>query len=469
MLFTSFEYLILLVVTFAVYYLLPWRLRIIMILVASYIFYSYWEPYYAIIIAVTTLVDYFAAMFIDQSDNPRTRKALLWTSVVANLGMLGYFKYTNFALDTLRPLLAKIGLDTPSINVILPIGISFYTFQEMSYTIDVYRRKYKPTKDLILFSTYVSFFPQLVAGPIERAHGLLEQLKKLQKFDFNKICSGVGLIFIGLAKKLIIADRLFFFSLPKFQQPYLYDSFELVVSMFLAAIALYLDFGAYTDIARGSARMLGIELSRNFWFPFAAKNPSEYWQRWHMTLTNWIRDYVFISLGGTRHRARAKTIFNLLFAMALVGLWHGASWKFVLWGVGMGLALVVYFVLRLTLFRGKKRAPSKPVAMLGWVVMLAYLIPLTTLFFCPDVYTAIDYIKGITYADWESVMKVPVQLAAIFVIVFFVFQFVAVRIDYMKLWNRLPVPVQSIAFTLLFYLVLFGSVPTSKKFVYFQF
>lgn len=469
MLFTSFEYLVLLVTSFAIYYLLPWRLRIMMILVASYIFYSYWEPYYAIIIAVTTLVDYFAAMFIDQTDNPRKRKFFLWTSVVANLGMLGYFKYTNFALDTLRPLLAKIGLDTPAIEVVLPIGISFYTFQEMSYTIDVYRRKYKPTKDLILFSTYVSFFPQLVAGPIERAHHLLEQLKKLHAFDLNKIASGVGLIFIGLAKKLILADRLFFFAMPKFQQPYLFDSYELMLSLFLAGIALYLDFGAYTDIARGSARMLGVELSRNFWFPFAARNPSEYWQRWHMTLTNWIRDYVFISLGGVRRRAGWKTLFNLMFAMALVGLWHGASWKFVLWGVGMGLALIIYFVLRLAFFRGKKSAPSRPWAVAGYLIMLVYMVMLGALFFCPDIYAALDYWNGLLLFDWTSISHPSLQVATIFVILFFIFQLVVSRIDYMKLWLKLPAPAQSLVFILLFYLVLFGSVPTSEKFVYFQF
>lgn len=469
MLFTSFEYLVLLISTFVVYYYLPWRPRVLLILGASYVFYCYWEPYYAYIIAATTLVDYFAALGIDRSDSERKRKLYLLFSVVANLGMLGYFKYTNFALDTLRPLLAQFGLDTPSINVILPIGISFYTFQEMSYTIDVYRKKYKPTRDLILFSTYVSFFPQLVAGPIERAHNLLDQLKKPQGFNFNQVCSGIGLIFIGLAKKLVLADRFMFYAWPKFQQPYLYDGIELFLCIFLIAIALYLDFGAYTDIARGSAKMLGIELSRNFWFPFATRNPSDFWQRWHMTLTNWVRDYVYLSLGGTKRRAMWRSLANLLIAMALIGLWHGASWNFVLWGISMGLAIVTYMLIRVFFFRGKRRRPGKLLAFSGWLVMVLYLNATMILFFSPNFYTAVDYAKFLFLNDWSVDGRIYLIFGFIFVVLFYVFQNVADKIDFVNLWERVPAPVKGFAFTLLFYLVLFGSVPTSKKFVYFQF
>lgn len=461
MTFVSFEYLALLAATFALYYLLPWRARIALVLVASYVFYCYWQPWYGYLIGSTTLIDYLAALGMHRSQDPRRRRLYLIGSVTANLGLLGYFKYTNFALDNLRPLLGQAGLAVPHLDLLLPVGLSFYTFQELSYTIDVYRRRIEPTRDLMLFATYVSFFPQLVAGPIERAEQLLPQLRELQRFDWARVQSGLGLIFLGLFKKLCLADRLTPYLFPRFQQPGAFDGWELLVGLVAMPVALYLDFGGYTDIARGSARLLGIELVRNFDFPFTSKNPGELWQRWHISLTSWMRDYVFVALPG-------NPALSLLLPAALLGLWHGAAWKFVLWGVGNGLALALYVWWRIN-----RRTPGGrdggALARLGTVAFWVYCLLLMALFFCPDLPTAMAYWKLLCTQPWQTLGD-PTQAALVlFLVAFLGVQFVGRYGAWRARWEALPAWAHGVAFALLFYLVLFFSVPVGQKFVYQQF
>jgi D-alanyl-lipoteichoic acid acyltransferase DltB (MBOAT superfamily) len=459
--FVSFEYLALLALTVVGYYLLPWRARVLLVLVASYVFYCYWEPWYGYLIASTTLIDYGAALAMHGSADPRRRKLYLLASLAANLGILAYFKYTNFALDTLRPLLGDAGLAVPHLAVLLPVGISFYTFQEMSYTIDVYRRRIEPTRDLMLFATYVSFFPQLVAGPIERADQLLPQLRATHRFDFARLQEGIGLIFIGLFKKMCLADRLTPFLLPRFQQPAAFDGWDLALALAAMPVALYLDFGGYTDIARGSARLLGIELVRNFDFPFTSTNPGELWQRWHASLTSWMRDYAFVALPGS-------PALSMLLPAALLGLWHGAGWKFLLWGIGNGLALVAYVTWRINRKTpGGKR--GGPLAVAGTVVFWVYSLLLMALFFCPDLRTAASYWRSLATQPWQALGDPTLVALALFLAAFLAVQFAGRYLPWRARWDALPPLVHGALFALLFYAVLFFSVPVGQKFVYQQF
>jgi alginate O-acetyltransferase complex protein AlgI len=460
--FVSFEYLVLLLAVFPVYYLLPGRARILLILVASYVFYCYWEPYYGYIIGFTTVVDYLAALGIDRSEDPRRRKILLVASLTSNLGMLGFFKYTNFALDTLGPLLGRFGLDTPVLDVMLPAGISFYTFQEMSYTIDVYRRRVRPARDPLLFATYVAFFPQLMAGPISRAEHLLPQLAGRPRCEIPRLCEGVGLLFQGLAKKLVLADRLFPLALARFQDPARFGGLELFLGLLAGPIALYLDFSGYTDMARGSAKLLGIELSRNFVFPFACANPADLWSRWHVTLTQWMRDYVFLPLSG-------RPLLALVVSAALMGLWHGAAWKFVLWGIGNGLALAVYLLWRIHGPEPARRRQALLVPVLGWLLFAAYTLLLFALFFGPDTATALRYWQRLVTTPWSSLHEPSVRFLAVAILVFLAVQLAGRRSFWQATWQRTPAPFKGLLFALLFYLVLFGAVPGGQRFIYFQF
>jgi D-alanyl-lipoteichoic acid acyltransferase DltB (MBOAT superfamily) len=461
MTFVSFEYLVLLLGTFTVYYFLPWRLRITVVLVASYVFYAYWEPWYAYLIGFTTLMDYVAALAIHSSEDPRRRRLFLGLSLAANLGLLGYFKYTNFALDTLETLLGGAGVGIPHLDILLPAGISFYTFQEMSYTIDVYRRRFTPTRDPILFATFVSFFPQLVAGPIERADHLMPQLAVAQRFRLDQVTSGIGLIFIGLFKKLCLADRLTPFLYPKFQGPAGFDGYELLLSLCAMPVALYLDFGAYTDIARGSGRMLGVDIVKNFDFPFSSRNPGELWQRWHMSLTAWMRDYVFVALPG-------NPALSLLLPAALVGLWHGPHWKYVLWGIGNGLALGAYVLWRIHGPAPADRVRHRPLRILGTLLFWVYTLLLMALFFCPDVRTAVVYWSAL-FTPWETFGHPSLTALAVFLALFVAVQIAGRHTAWRTAWSRLPAWAQGAAFAVLFYLVLFGSVPVGQRFVYYQF
>jgi alginate O-acetyltransferase complex protein AlgI len=470
MTFVSFEYLALLAATVALYQLLSGRGRLALLLVASYVFYCYWEPWYGYIIAFTTVVDYAAALAMDRSQDPRRRRLYLWASLAANLGMLGFFKYTNFAIDTLRPLLGRAGLDLPYLHVLLPVGISFYTFQEMSYTLDVYRGRVRATGDLLQFAAYVSFFPQLVAGPIERYPHLMPQLLAPARLDPERLQSGVGLIVVGLFKKLCLADRLTPFVQPVFQQPQAFDGWALLLALVAMPAALYFDFGGYTDIARGSARLLGVDLVINFDYPFTARNPAELWQRWHVSLTSWMRDYVFAWLGGSSRLGATRSVripARFLITAALLGLWHGAAWKFVLWGVSNGLALAVYVLWRMK--ARPARGEGRVLRVAGSVGFRFYTFLSFALFFCPDVPTAASFWGALLTHPWTTVGDPSLTALAVFLLAFLALQFAGRYTAWRARWNALPGWAHGAAFGVLFYAVLFLSVPAGQKFVYMQF
>ncbi|MCB9170783.1 MAG: MBOAT family protein [Flavobacteriales bacterium] len=345
MLFNSFEFAVFFPVVAALYFLLDPRWRWVLLLIASYWFYMAWRAEYAVLLVVSTIVDYTASRGIAGSEDPRTRKRWLLFSILTNLGILGFFKYFNFLNGTLRSVVGAAGGHWPvqDTDVLLPMGISFYTFQTMSYTIDVYRRVLQPTRHLGRFALYVTFFPQLVAGPIERAPNLLPQFFRDHDFDQARVIRGLKQMLWGFFKKLVIADRLGLIVDPIYDAPRQHDGPTLVLATFLFALQIYCDFSAYSDIAIGAARVLGHDLMENFRTPYLSSSIREFWSRWHISLSTWFRDYLYIPLGGNRV-LKWRWYFNLFVVFLVSGLWHGANWTFVLWGALHGAFLVAALI-----------------------------------------------------------------------------------------------------------------------------
>lgn len=317
-----------------------WQNRVL--LVASYVFYGWWDWRFLSLIAFSTVVDFSIARALDVTSEASRRKRLVLVSIVVNLGLLGVFKYFNFFVDSVVDILEGVGLgaNERALNIVLPVGISFYTFQTLGYTLDVYRRTLRPCKKLIDFALYVSFFPQLVAGPIERASRLLPQITQPRVVGIDRVVDGAHLIMLGLFKKVVVADNLAPVVNTIYASP---DptNIEIIVATWCFAIQIYCDFSGYSLIARGVAKWLGVDLMKNFWLPYAARSPQEFWTRWHISLSTWLRDYLYISLGGNRGAPR-RVSRNLMLTMVLGGLWHGAAWNFVLWGAFQGAILMVH-------------------------------------------------------------------------------------------------------------------------------
>jgi D-alanyl-lipoteichoic acid acyltransferase DltB (MBOAT superfamily) len=343
MIFNSLVFWVFFAAVYGLYRALPHRGQNVLLLVSSYFFYGWWDWRFLSLIFISTVVDYWAGLAMERAgENERRRRIALWVSVATNLGILGFFKYFNFFADSLAGLLQVVGVDTPvrHLNIILPVGISFYTFQTMSYTLDIYRRQLKPTRNFLDFAAFVSFFPQLVAGPIERAAKLLPQIEQPRTIRRGDMESGAWLVVWGLFKKCVVADNLAVLVDGVFGAETATGAAALL-ALYAFAFQIYCDFSGYSDIARGLARWMGIELMLNFNNPYFAVNPKEFWARWHISLSSWLRDYLYISLGGNR-RGRGRRYANLALTMLLGGLWHGAAWTFVVWGAFHGLLLVVY-------------------------------------------------------------------------------------------------------------------------------
>lgn len=347
MLFNSFIFWGFFVLVLALYRVLPHRAQNWLLLVASYVFYGYWDWRFLALIFFSTAVDYYLGSAIADSGDQRKRRLLLVTSVVVNLTVLGFFKYYGFFVTEANAALAAIGLTSalPVLQIVLPVGISFYTFQSLSYTVDVYRGQTQAARSLADFALYVSFFPQLVAGPIERSSALLPQVLTPRVMDRPGLAEGIYLILLGLVKKVVVADNMAVIANHVFSRPA--DSLtgvEVLVGVYAFAFQIYGDFSGYSNIAQGLARIMGFRLSWNFHMPYFSTSPSDFWNRWHISLSSWLRDYLYIPLGGNRDGAY-KTYRNLALTMLLGGLWHGAAWTFVVWGAFHGLILIVYRVM----------------------------------------------------------------------------------------------------------------------------
>lgn len=337
MLFNSIEFAIFLPLVFGLYWVIGARrvkAQNTLLFVASYIFYGWWDWRFLSLIFISSLIDFLLAQKIKTTDKPERRKSLLAISVVMNLGMLGFFKYFNFFIDSFTDAFTFFGyqFSADRLDVILPVGISFYTFQTLSYTIDVYRRKLEPTTDAIAFFTFVSFFPQLVAGPIERASNLLPQFMRERKFEYSKAVDGMRQILWGLFKKIVIADNLGRHADYIFSDHTQYPGLVLFLGALFFAFQIYCDFSGYSDIAIGTARLFGFDLMRNFAFPYFSRDIAEFWRRWHISLSTWFRDYLYIPLGGSKG-SKYLQVRNTFIIFLVSGFWHGANWTFIAWGL----------------------------------------------------------------------------------------------------------------------------------------
>jgi len=374
MIFHSWDFAVFLVVFLAIYWCLPHRAQNVFLLVGSYFFYGYVHPWFLILLFASTVGDYSFALGMRRF--PARKRLLLVCSLSANLGLLSFFKYFNFFVDNALVVAAHlhVALSRPTLNIVLPVGISFYTFQSLSYTIDVYRGRLEPRRNFIDVAAFLALFPQLVAGPIERATHVLPQVERPRHFDPEAARLGLLLMVWGLFKKLVIADnvalianKVFSLTLPGFALVW--------VGTLAFCVQIYADFSAYSDIARGTARLLGFELMKNFDHPYLSQTPAEFWRRWHISLSSWFRDYVYIPLGGNRG-SKPRMYFNLFLTFLLSGFWHGASWNYVMWGAYHGLLLIVFRTLEdwvPRLFRIRWLAPLRVLSMfalvnLGWLM-----------------------------------------------------------------------------------------------------
>ena len=425
MLFNSIDFAIFLPIFFLLYWFLTnknLKVQNFLILIASYLFYGWWDWRFLSLIFFSTIIDYTIGRLLYSETNPFKRKILLWTSISINLGVLGFFKYYNFFVENFVSAFTFLGMkiSMSSLYIVLPIGISFYTFQTLSYTIDVYRKKLVPTKDFIAFSSFVSFFPQLVAGPIERATNLLPQFYKKRVFDYSKAVDGLRQVLWGFFKKIVIADSCAYYADKVFNHPDDYSGSSLAIAAIFFLIQVYCDFSGYSDIAIGTSRLFGFKLKRNFNFPFFSRNFQELWERWHISLVSWFRDYVYIPLGGGRKGTFVK-IKNIFIVFFLTGLWHGARWNFIVWGI-----LNAIYIMPVILTKKEK---LKPIAQgrnlpntkeILSIILTFNLFALTSIFMrTTNISDAIYFISKIFSASLFSIPEVRPLYFIVLLIVFF--------------------------------------------------
>ncbi len=473
MVFNSLEFVGFFVVFYAVYRLLPHKPQNWWLLIGSYYFYAAWDWRFLGLLVGSTVVDYTVALYLDRWEDPRRRRRLMWISIAFNLGVLGFFKYYGFFAANLQALLTSlgVGVSLPVLHVILPIGISFYTFMTMSYVIDVYRREITPTRDLLDFAVFVAYFPHLVAGPILRAASLIPQIAQPRKPTAAQMADGAWLVGWGLVKKVYVADNLGAIADAVFRNPNP-SALDVLFGVYAFAFQIYGDFSGYSDIARGLSKWMGIELNLNFLFPYFVRSPQEFWRHWHISLSTWLRDYLYIPLGGNKG-SRGATYRNLMLTMVLGGLWHGAAWPFVIWGIYQGALLVIY---RYAGERwGLARSPS-PIDSIGWRVagwfVMFHLTCYGWLIFRSDSAASIGKLSKALVAGWLT----PSSHAADYAqqLVFYAGPLAALHA--WEAWKRdldaiprLPLFVRYATFVALAYLtVLFGEFGGSQ-FIYFQF
>ena len=403
MLFNSVEFAIFFPLVFAIYWLIGRRnltLQNLFVLLASYTFYAFWDWRFLGLIIFSTLVDYSVGILLSKNFSKVKRKVLLGTSIALNLGLLGFFKYYNFFIESFVNAFSLFGqeLRYSSLYIILPVGISFYTFQTLSYTIDIYRGKLSPTRNLLVFAAFVSFFPQLVAGPIERAKHLLPQFLNNRNFSYQAASDGLRQILWGLFKKMVIADNCAVFVDRFFGDYQDYSGSTLLLGAFFFTIQIYCDFSGYSDIAIGTARLFGFDLMKNFNFPYFSRNIAEFWRRWHISLTTWFRDYVYIPMGGS-WGSKAMQIRNSIVVFLIIGLWHGADWKFVVYGLINALhflPLIIYGSnkkYRDTVAEGRL-FPSKE-EIFGILKTFGFLVLVRIFFRADSITIAWEYLKRI--------------------------------------------------------------------------
>ncbi len=481
MLFNSLDFAIFLPVVFAFYWFITNRnlnLQNLLIVAASYIFYGWWDWRFLGLIVFSTIIDYLVGLKLRKEKSVVYRKVFLWTSILVNLGLLGFFKYYNFFLDNFLTAFIFFGqeIEATSLNIILPVGISFYTFQTLSYTIDIYRKKLEPTDNFLAFSAFVSFFPQLVAGPIERASNLLPQFDEKRSFDYSRAVDGMRQILWGLSKKIVIADNCAEYANSIFNNVDDQSGGTLVLGALFFTFQIYGDFSGYSDIAIGTSRLFGFRLTQNFSFPYFSRDIAEFWRRWHISLSTWFRDYLYIPLGGSRVN-KYKAIRNTFIIFIVSGFWHGASWTFVFWG----LLNAIYFVPLLitnsnrkhldTVAKGRIIPNSKE--FLKMLITFSLTVFAWIFFRAENMDHALNYISGI-YNDPGTLLLFSLywkhNTIITLIIIFLVIEWIGREDQYgiEKIVARRAWPVRhSIYYLLIFAIYCFGD--KEQEFIYFQF
>lgn len=443
------------------------------LLAASYVFYMSWSIPYAFLILLTSLLDFFVGIGLGRIEDPRRRKLLLVVSIAANLGVLGYFKYTNFLLDNIWLGFAGIGFNVTHwhYDIILPVGISFFTFQSMTYTIETYRRHIKPSDSLRDFLLFVAFFPQLLAGPINRAVDLLPQFKqhiRITALDFE---TGLAQFGVGAVKKLVISDRIAPHVDLIFGAPGNYDGFTLLQGLLGYAIQIYCDFSGYSDMAIGTARMMGFRFMENFQMPYSSVSITEFWRRWHISLSTWFRDYVYISLGGNR-KGIGRTYVNLMVTMLLCGLWHGASWNFVFWGGLHGISLAIHRVW--TVWAPLHSLDNRPTFQFVWTLFSRLLtlgvVLVGWLFFRAQSWSdAIEYFGRLIMWSHDGIRLGSPYILSALVAVFVTHLVIHKDRNWAQELPMQPVPLRLVNYTVLALLITELAATDGAPFIYFQF
>lgn len=346
MIFNSIQFLVFFPIVILIYFIIPDKFKKLFLLLASCYFYMCWIPEYVLLIAFSTISTYFTGFLIDKTESTKQRKWSLAINIIVNLGILFVFKYFNFFSSSIQTVLGllNVNITTVQSTLLLPVGISFYTFHALGYSIDIYRKTIRHERNFINYALFVAFFPQLVAGPIARAKDLIPQLRENHKFEYNRTVIGLRLMLIGMFKKVAIADVIAIYINQVFNNLDQYKGMTLLLAVFLFSIQIYCDFSGYTDIALGAAKVLGIDLMENFKTPYLASSISDFWSRWHISLTSWFRDYIYIPLGGNR-KGNIRKHFNIFIIFLISGLWHGASWTFIIWGSLHGILRVAEGVI----------------------------------------------------------------------------------------------------------------------------
>lgn len=460
--FDTYSYAFFLPLVFLLYWALRKHLRAqnVLLLVASYVFYGWWDRRFLGLIFLTSITTFLTGLLMERGH----KKWWLTVNVVINLGILFTFKYFNFFADTFNMAMQGVGWapSWPTLHLVLPVGISFYTLQALSYSIDVYRGDVKPTRDAISFFVYVSFFPQLVAGPIERASRLLPQLLTVRRFDYDDAVVGMRQILWGLTKKIVVADQLAGYVNTIFYHPSILNPGSVILGAFIFAVQIYADFSGYSDIAIGSARLLGIKLTANFRYPYFSRSMKELWQRWHITLMEWLRNYVYFPLGGSR-RGRLRTCVNVLVVFFLSGLWHGASWNFILWGVGNGLLMLPFVFMKKKRYSAEPTWRDWPKCLLCFVLSAALFL----VFRLPGLSDVNDCLQVLAHGNY---LTVPLGLSA--------FLFIAPLVAVEWLGRKQEFPLQQFPFPTvvrwtiywgLLALIAYYSTGREIQYIYFQF
>jgi D-alanyl-lipoteichoic acid acyltransferase DltB (MBOAT superfamily) len=472
MVFNSLVFAVFFVIVFSSYWLLRHSLRLqnLLLFVASSFFYGWWDWRFLFLMYFTIVLDFLVGWGLERQTDDRKRKRLLILSVTANLTVLGFFKYFNFFIESATQLLDMLGMHPHPIvlRIVLPVGVSFYTFQSISFVVDVYKRELKPPRSLLYYATYVSLFPQLVAGPIERAKHLLPQVLKPRTITWEKIFEGSYLILWGLFKKVFIADNLAKIVDPIFATGHVASGAEVIVAVYAFAFQIYADFSGYTDIARGTAKFLGFDLMLNFNLPYFATNPSDFWRRWHISLSTWLRDYLYKSLGGNR-RGNARTYVNLMITMLLGGLWHGARWNFVLWGAYQGALLAIHRAATPALERLGLRVPERLLRPISMIIFFQFVC-FGWLLFRADSFGQIAHFTAAIFAGVDySVIAGYLPKLLVYICPLLAVQVLQYNSGNLNVVLSAPVAVRAAFYVLIFFAIMGLGNLGASQFIYFQF